>query len=55
MCEGGGEMGGQGTFWGRYLTGSVFSPQTVRSVGHSFKKVGERVNKQVMVGREEGI
>ncbi len=55
MCEGGGGNGGARHIWGRYLTGSVFSAQTVGSVGHSFKKVGERVNKQVMVGREEGI
>ena len=35
-CEqgGGGGVGGEGTFWGLNLAGSVFRPKTVGSAGH---------------------
>ena len=42
--KGYGYLGGQGTFWGLYLTGSVFGPKTVGSAGHCYKNKRVQVN-----------
>jgi hypothetical protein len=53
--RGGGEGEGRGTFWGLFLTGSVFETKTGGSAGHFCPKNETKVNVKEKCGRVEGV
>ncbi len=56
LCaRGGGGWEGRGTFWGLFLTGSVFETKTGGSAGDFGPKRETKVNIKEKCGRVEGV